>query len=81
MKFSRLEALQLDVSHWSNAPLMPYAHRMLVTELRTYCTSLNTLVVWYGTQQTIWRYEREQWSFQQVPGPRYNIRDMMWREY
>ena len=81
LKFSRLEAIQLDVSHWNEAPLLPYIQRMLATELRTYCSTLRQLVFWHGHNQTIWRYDGEQWAHQHIPGPRYIIRDVLWREF
>lgn len=81
LNFSRLECLQLDVSHWTNAPLVPYMQRMVATELRTYCPSLCQFVFWHGTNQTLWRFEREQWTFQQFPGPRHVTRDGLWRDY
>ena len=81
MKFSRLEAIQLDVSHFGTTPLLPWAQRLLVTELRSYCAKLRHLLVWHGNNQTVWRYDGEQWTYQQLPGPRYLNRDPLWREF
>ena len=44
LQFARLEALQLDVSHWAGAPPLPGAQRLLASELRTYGAALRTLV-------------------------------------
>lgn len=81
LKFSRLEALQVDVSHWHNTPVVLFVQRMVVTELRTYCHSLRQVVFWHGTNQTFWRYDKEQWTHQVVPGTRYVARDHLWREF
>ena len=80
VKFSRLEVMQVDVSHWSGTPMPPYLQRMVATELRTYCATLKQFVFWHGNNQTVWRLDREQWVHQQLPGPRYPPRDVLWRE-
>ena len=80
LNFSRLEILQVDVSHWTNAPVPYSMQRVVATELRTYCPTIKQFVFWHGNNQTIWRFDREQWVYQQPPGPRYVARDILWRE-
>jgi hypothetical protein len=45
--------------HHHNHVFAPIVQRMLVTELRTYCTTLNTVVMWAGGQRYLWRFVRE----------------------
>ncbi|EKM49891.1 uncharacterized protein PHACADRAFT_33425 [Phanerochaete carnosa HHB-10118-sp] len=82
LSFSRLETLQVDVAHWQNGAMMPHAHRLLATELRTYCPTLVRIVFWQGVSETVWRFDEDngQWKGQQVPGPRYAQREHLWRD-
>lgn len=80
VKFSRLEVMQVDVSHWTGAPMLPSLQRMVVTELRTYCATLKQFIFWHGTHQTTWRLDGEQWVHQHIPGARYPARDVLWRD-
>ncbi|GJF00220.1 hypothetical protein PsYK624_165000 [Phanerochaete sordida] len=83
LSFSRLETLQVDVAHWQNSPMMPHAYRLLATELRTYCPTLNRIVFWQGVSETIWRCDEDggQWKGESVPGPRYAQRESLWRHF
>ncbi|KAI0698104.1 hypothetical protein BC835DRAFT_1269369 [Cytidiella melzeri] len=80
LKFQCLEVVQVDISHWAPVPM--FCHfPMLATELRTYCFTLRSMLIWVNTHQYLGRYDNERWVFQQLPGPRHPSRDVQWREY
>ena len=47
LKFHQLEMIQLDLSHWGQQVPLPL-QRMIITELRVYCPTVNIIFIWLG---------------------------------
>ncbi|EIW81583.1 hypothetical protein CONPUDRAFT_105008 [Coniophora puteana RWD-64-598 SS2] len=60
MSMRHLRVLELDVSRWFPQPV-GMIQRLIITELRAYCPTLEIVSIWCGHNQNTWALEGDHW--------------------
>lgn len=78
MQLDHLQILEVEMSHWEPQPTHAAAQRILASEFRTYCPSLQMVVFRIGHHHTTWVYVRDEWTHEDGI-PRSARDDTLWR--
>ncbi|THH09489.1 hypothetical protein EW146_g8672, partial [Bondarzewia mesenterica] len=54
LSFTALSSLEVDLTRWLPQPSAPL-QRVVATELRMYCPTLQVFIVWYGSHRFVWQ--------------------------
>ncbi|KAF9523144.1 hypothetical protein CPB83DRAFT_863381 [Crepidotus variabilis] len=54
MSMHLLRSIEVDVSKWVPAPIIPAGQRSLAAEMQIYCPSLQQITIWVGNSRTRW---------------------------